>query len=211
MVHTSDEQHWELEALDSVHRRDADVVGLWEVLLKLLGFDASRPERRLVLTVDLVVEAGRTRSTWTTSLVGTSAAGNASVEAFTQDAHDHMRARLGVELQHYLATGELISAEELERSWTRRATETAGASSRNAGHYRALPRGGRMRPVSGVVAAIRASLAPTPPVSVRRSAAGDISCRPAAGVSRSDRPDRPRWSRSPVARQGAVQSAVALG
>jgi hypothetical protein len=56
---------------------------------------------------------GKTRATWTTSQVATSASGNARVEAVTQDSHDASRTGLEVMLKYYLATGEMIDAEKL--------------------------------------------------------------------------------------------------
>ncbi len=56
---------------------------------------------------------GRTHSTWTTSQVGTSEAGNRRVLGATERDHAVMRARLERELGHYLATGELLAPEAL--------------------------------------------------------------------------------------------------
>jgi hypothetical protein len=65
------------------------------------------------LEIDLAEVHGKTRATWTTSQVATSASGNARVEAVTQDSHDASRTGLEVMLKYYLATGEMIDAEKL--------------------------------------------------------------------------------------------------
>ena len=58
---------------------------------------------------------GRTRATGTTSHVGINVPGNARPEAMTRESHDASRAGLEVMLRRYLATGEMIDAEELHQ------------------------------------------------------------------------------------------------
>lgn len=67
------------------------------------------------LDIVLAESAGTTRATWTTTQVGTSEAGNARVEATTQETYDASHARLELMLQHYLATGQMIDTEDLHR------------------------------------------------------------------------------------------------
>jgi hypothetical protein len=67
------------------------------------------------LQIDLARTHGKTRATWTTSQVGTSKAGNARVEAVTQESHAASRAGLEVMLRYYLATGNMIDAETLHQ------------------------------------------------------------------------------------------------
>ena len=65
------------------------------------------------LEIELHEADGATHSRWTTSQVGTSEQGNARVRAASERDHDALRRGLELELEHYLATGEMIDPEAL--------------------------------------------------------------------------------------------------
>ena len=67
------------------------------------------------LVIDLEVQGDRTHMLWTTFQTGTDATGNASVAGSSEEAYRADYAHLEMMLQHYLATGEMITAEAIHQ------------------------------------------------------------------------------------------------